>query len=173
MLCACGCGEVAPKAKGRNRQYRYVAGHHLRKSSVVAVAEDRGYKTPCMVWQLADNGDSGYGVRWDREQKRQRLAHVMAWEAVHGPVPEGLQLDHLCRVRLCVNAEHLEPVPGIENRRRGARVALKTHCAQGHDWIPENIGLSRSSGQRRCLVCERERARTRRAEKRECVGSAS
>ena len=52
------------------------------------------------------------------------MAHKMAWELVNGPVPTGLDLDHLCRVRACVNAEHLEAVPHEINAQRGARAKI-------------------------------------------------
>lgn len=83
--------------------------------------EDRGYTSPCHVW-TARLSDGGYGMV--RDGKRVRTAHKTAYEVVHGPVPAGLTLDHLCRVRACCNAEHLEPVTMAENLRRGACTKL-------------------------------------------------
>jgi hypothetical protein len=71
------------------------------------------------VWQRFINPD-GYGIARD-ESGKLRTAHKWFYEKKYGPVPEGLQLDHLCRLRRCVNAEHLEPVTLIENVRRGLR----------------------------------------------------
>jgi hypothetical protein len=84
--------------------------------------------------------------------------HRQMYEALVGPIPKGLQIDHLCRVRHCVNPAHLEPVTNRENTRRGKRGVLKTHCNQGHPWIPANI-MVRSNGKRECAECNRIRAR--------------
>ena len=80
--------------------------------------EDRGYETPCWIWQLAQMGQ-GYGCEWDRGRGRMVQAHILAFEREYGPTPPGLELDHLCRVRLCVNPDHLEAVSHAENVRRG------------------------------------------------------
>lgn len=69
--------------------------------------------------------------------------------------------DHLCRVRHCVRPEHLELVTNAENTRRGLSVALKTHCKNGHPWIPEN--LRKGPRQNHCKLCERDRNRARYA----------
>ncbi len=80
--------------------------------------EDRGYETPCWAWQGNINS-KGYGrlringVTWK--------AHRYYYERKIGPIPVGLQLDHLCRVRECVNPEHLEPVTHVEHSRRAVR----------------------------------------------------
>lgn len=121
--CECGCGEVAPLAK-RTRPYlgqvkgqplRFINGHH-GASRPRWLVKDCGYHTPCRLWQRHLTKD-GYGER--RVAGRQRPTHVVEWEAVHGPVPDGLQLDHLCRQRACGEPTHLEPVPQIVNLQRG------------------------------------------------------
>ena len=66
----------------------------------------------CWLWAGADNG-VGYG------KYRGKYAHRVAYEAARGAIPEGMFLDHLCRVRCCVNPDHLEPVTNVENIRRG------------------------------------------------------
>lgn len=114
-LCECGCGNEAPIAdrsscgdiKGFPMQF--YPGHAHRTQYVVNEA------TGC--W-LMHPGDDGYS-RLKRDGSHQ-LAHVWHWEKEHGKVPEGLELDHLCRVRNCVNPEHLEPVTHAENCRRAA-----------------------------------------------------
>jgi hypothetical protein len=87
-----------------------------------------------------------------------RYAHRVAYEHLVGPVPEGLQLDHLCRNRACVNPAHLEPVTAQENRRRAA--ALITTCPQQHPYDDDNTAYSRT-GQRYCRACKREKALAR------------
>ena len=68
----------------------------------------------------------------------QKKAHRVAYEHIKGPIPEGLVLDHLCRVTICINPNHLEPVTDLMNIRRGMGNASKTHCPQGHPYDGEN-----------------------------------
>ena len=81
-------------------------------------------------------------------------AHRAAYEELVGPIPEGLELDHLCFVTNCVRPDHLEPVTGAENKRRaGART---THCPKGHEYTPENTYVrTRGNGRRQCRECHR------------------
>ena len=86
----------------------------------------------CWIWQ--GKKDYGYGrVGMNGTHHR---AHRLIYEALKGPIPEGLQLDHLCRNRSCVNPNHLEPVTGAQNCRRG--IGSKTHCKHGHEFTEEN-----------------------------------
>lgn len=78
--------------------------------------QDRGYLTPCHIWQ-GSRLPNGYCLC--TRGGRQQYAHRWAWEQKHGPIPEGLQLDHLCREPDCVNPDHLELVTPAENVRRG------------------------------------------------------
>ncbi|MEU6204615.1 HNH endonuclease signature motif containing protein [Micromonospora musae] len=92
-------------------------------------------------------------------------AHRAAYYLFVGEVAEGLELDHLCRQRRCVNPNHLEPVTGRENVLRGvgltAKNATKTHCPRGHELAPGNLVPSQlKRGYRSCLRCSRDRART-------------
>lgn len=109
----------------------------------------------CWQWQ-ASLGADGYG----RIQiaKVSHRAHRLMWEYVVGPIPEGLQIDHLCRNRACVNPDHLEPVTQRQNILRGespsARHAIKTHCPQGHAYSVDNTYVS-PAGQRFCRTCRR------------------
>lgn len=73
----------------------------------------------CWLWTAAIRRRSGYGVF--SHQARTMLAHRFAYELLVGPIPDGLVIDHLCRVRHCVNPDHLEPVTQRENLRRGMR----------------------------------------------------
>lgn len=117
----------------------------------------------CWLWEGTVGGRGGYGVL--QMQGRQVYAHRYAWEISRGEVPEGLQLDHLCRNRLCVNPAHLEPVTAGENVRRGLTAyasGLRTTCRNGHPLIPENRERSRDE----CKACRLEwYARNRQAER--------
>jgi hypothetical protein len=119
-----------------------------------SLSDDLG---PCWLW-LAALSSGGYG-RFDVEGGRGVKAHRWAYESAHGPIPDGLQLDHLCRVRQCVNPDHLEPVTQRENLMRGegfsAVNAAKTHCPHGHAFA-EHGAISRQ-GYRRCNECCRLR----------------
>lgn len=101
-----------------------------------------------------------------RVNKRGQQAHRVAYELFVAEIPEGFDLDHLCRNRGCVNPDHLEPVTRRENLLRGetipARNARITHCPQGHPYDAENTRI-RPCGRRRCAACNREAARRWRA----------
>ena len=92
---------------------------------------------------------------------RMRLAHRMSYEGLVGPIPQGMDLDHLCRNRACVNPYHLEPVSRSVNLSRSplmARGQNKTHCPRGHMYTPENTRIT-TQGARACRTCERARNR--------------
>lgn len=122
-LCACGCGaktvisDKTDRKQGdvKGQPKKYILGHHHIKQDRYII-EDRGYKTPCWVWILSKN-KFGYGKC--EIKGKHRLAHIVSYEKNYGPVPEGLQLDHLCRVSSCIRPDHLEAVTGAVNTRRG------------------------------------------------------
>jgi hypothetical protein len=78
--------------------------------------------------------------------------HRYIYELFSGPIPVGLVLDHLCRVRHCVNPEHLEPVTIAENVRRGLKGRMVTHCPKGHEYTPENTYTYNRRECRRCKI---------------------
>src|SRR3954468_21995491 len=101
---------------------------------------DMTHVTPtCWIWMGYKN-KKGYG------SLRGRGAHVVAWELRHGPVPEGLQLDHTCLNKACVNPDHLEPVTNRENKLRWARTLTK--CPQGHPYSGDNLWVSKAGTKR-------------------------
>jgi HNH endonuclease len=122
----------------------------------------RGEADACWLWRgsKVTKGYGRFGVGG-----RSVGAHRVAYELLVGPIPEGLTLDHLCRVRACVNPAHLEPVTNRENVLRGvgisAKHARKTHCNHGHELTPENTETN--GNHRRCVTCRRKRDEKRRA----------
>lgn len=115
-LCECGCGREVRSMS------RFVNGHH-RRTPVESKyrMEDRGFESECWTWTAAIGG-GGYGViRVDGVMLK---AHRYMYERQHGPIADGLQLDHLCRQRDCVNPAHLEPVTHTENVRRSRATKL-------------------------------------------------
>ena len=125
----------------------------------------------CWEWTGAvDLHGYGYltiGSRLDGTRRKAK-AHRVAYEALVGPVPEGLDLDHLCRNRGCVNPEHLEPVTRRENLRRGLGLIGeqlgRDCCAHGHPYSSANTYLSKGARVcRRCKADQQARRRQRRA----------
>ena len=112
--------------------------------------------TGCWLW-LASKG-KGYG-KFSMPRQSPVEAHRMAYILVHGAVPDGLELDHLCRNTLCVNPAHLEAVTHTENVRRGARGNLITHCPQGHPYTEDNTYTKPNRNSRQCRECSRIRKR--------------
>jgi HNH endonuclease len=128
----------------------------------------------CWLWrgQITWNG---YGLF--NSNPLRKVAHRWLWEAWFGDVPKGLQLDHLCRVRNCVNPAHLEPVTQQENIKRGIsgfigglRNSSKTQCPKGHPYSEDNTSVYiKANGRtnRRCKACHRDKEIIRRAKIKE------
>lgn len=118
----------------------------------------------CWQWTAAKNS-TGYAVWTPCGGAKQVYSHRLAYELFVGPIPSGLQLDHLCRNRSCVNPAHLDPVDGRINILRGsgpaALNAIKTHCKHGHPFDEENTRWGKN-GERACKECGRQKVRARR-----------
>ncbi|MBK9019815.1 MAG: HNH endonuclease [Sulfuritalea sp.] len=106
----------------------------------------------CWLWRGALN-KGGYG--WFQRSAKRHLAHRWFYEAYLGGIPEGLVIDHLCRVRNCVNPDHLEVVTSGENVKRGM-VATATHCLRGHEFTAANTRMVPNGKYRtrRCRPCD-------------------
>jgi hypothetical protein len=122
----------------------------------------------CWFWMGAVSR-RGYGtmsVKTERPGRygwRTRFAHQVAWDLFRGNMPDGLEPDHVCRVRSCVNPAHLEAVTHQENLRRAVRWH-PSHCPSGHAYSPENTRPNVNGG--RCRTCHREDGRRRWRERR-------
>lgn len=124
----------------------------------------------CWLW-TASKTSAGYGNF--KAAANNVYAHRLSYEWLMGPIPEGLVIDHLCRVPNCVNPEHLEPVTHKENVRRGTagwNIRARTHCAHGHEFSAENTRrykLKSGGWERKCLTCSRKSARETARKRRE------
>lgn len=120
----------------------------------------------CWLWTASEER-TGYGMVWWNGTRR--MAHRVVWELLNGAIPVGLTLDHLCRVRQCVNPAHLESVDIRTNILRGtglaAKNAVKTHCENGHEFTDKNTYRD-MKGNRACRTCGRNHCNRWYARKR-------
>lgn len=124
-LCMCGCGQKTnPSTRNRPHLGRikgqpvaYIRGHSAvaNRKKTRYIIEDLGYQSPCWTWLLAKSEDD-YGMV--RVNGTLQKAHRHYWEQRNGPIPDGLEIDHLCRNPSCVNPDHLEPVTRTEHQIR-------------------------------------------------------
>lgn len=116
----------------------------------------------CWLWRASmRNQYGGFDV-----DGKTRAAHRVSYELFVGPVPDGLQLDHLCCNKSCVNPAHLEPVTPGENIKRAWRVSGRVKvCKRGHAMTPENTEAN--GHKRRCLACRQFRSKLYRQQAKE------
>jgi hypothetical protein len=113
----------------------------------------------CWLWvaHVTPNGYGQFGIG-----RKLFYAHRIAYEMFVGPIATGLQIDHLCRVRHCVNPDHMEAVTQRENILRGEAIsaicAVKTRCKRDHEFTDTNT-YRRPDGSRECLTCRALRRR--------------
>lgn len=120
--------------------------------------ESTGFVSPCWVWVGGRNG-LGYGELYVPGQKHRPRTHRLAYNLAVGEIPEGLEIDHLCRVRACCNPEHLEAVTHAVNMARRMPYG-RTHCFKGHPLTPDNVYVGANG--RQCRTCRREASRRRK-----------
>jgi len=158
VKCACGCGQAPGISKRNDTINRYkkgvprefVRGHSARLVDHTASFMQRVESQPsesCWKWH-GQFDRNGYGnLTW---KGKRTGAHRVSYEVHTGPIPEGMQIDHLCRNKTCVNPAHLEPVTQQENIRRAA--AAKTHCRNGHEYSA--VDVASKPGSARCRKCQ-------------------
>ena len=177
--------------KPRKRSYRMCSMHLARKyrtgTTDLLVRKRRKYvRTPTYKpilerlvqrMEVTEDGCWNYtaglstaGYGYMSANGSRQYTHRIAYELLVGEIPDGLELDHLCRNPACFNPDHLEPVTHMVNQHRGnspwGKNARKTHCIHGHEFTPENTYLRKDKKARQCETCRRERAARRRAERR-------
>lgn len=146
-------GSYPPRRPARPRADRFRA----KVDNDGPVPEGRPDLGVCWLW-MGKRDRHGYGEFFISKRQTVR-AHRFSYELAIGPIPHGLVLDHLCRVRHCVNPAHLEPVTNAENVRRGETGRGSSRgptCRNGHVF-PVDAPLSRAGRWRSCPVCKRER----------------
>lgn len=120
----------------------------------------------CWLWIKALR-DNGYGTI--KTNGLSELAHRVSYRTFKAPIPPGLDLDHLCRTRACINPDHLEVVTGIENWWRGsspsALAARRGRCLNGHPYTAANTAVVPLTGKRVCKTCRLEAGRRYEAKK--------
>jgi hypothetical protein len=113
----------------------------------------------CWLWK--ESTVRGHGSFFLSRAEGKVYAHRWAYEYLVGPIPEGLELDHLCRVRHCVNPDHLEPVTHRTNFLRGYAVGAQSMrrgtCPNGHEYTPENTYVRKDGQGRQCKTCNRRK----------------
>lgn len=170
----CKHGHVAPrrtadfvcseceKVRWGNRPRKGYAG---RFNNLTKIIERHVLKLPTGCWQwtsvIERNGYGRVTVNY-----KAHLVHRYVYEQLVGKIPHGMQIDHICKHRSCVNPAHMEAVPPAENNARSsspsALNARKTACVRGHRFTPENIYIPpKTPNKRHCRACLKLRGSAR------------
>jgi len=203
-LCECGCGQPTKKADRRCKKYGYEMGDYRRfilghgnpnniNTDGLRRWQEENKKTAlqrflekidiiegsdCIVW-AGSLRCMGYGkIQVGEGRKKEELAHRFSYKNFVGPISEGMQIDHICMNRACVNPSHLRVVTPRDNKvfnsnSAAAKNLIKTHCPKGHEYTPENTLVKKKSYGfgRECRTCDlarkREASRKSRLAKRE------
>lgn len=158
--CHCGCHGRAPIAtrnwfsKGiiKGQPMKFIRGHRALPNIKRWEVIDCGFETPCWIWIMFSR-EKSYGQR--TVNGHVLGAHIAAWETVNGLVPKGKQVHHKCRVKLCVNPDHLEALTPKEHgqRHNDKRIC----CKRGHPFDKENTYWTNRG--RYCRTCKAARSR--------------
>lgn len=131
--------------------------HPHKRPLIERLFDKVSYEDDC--WIYTGHVDRYSRIRTGGEHSRRVPRHVAAYELFVGPVPEGMELDHLCRRTECFNPAHVEPVTGLENILRsdawGGVNSRKAHCPQRHPYDSANTRVR--GGRRHCRACEADR----------------
>lgn len=138
---------------------------YIRGSLFERIVAKVDFTGNCWIWT---GSTTTYGYASVGNPGGTKRAHRLLYEICVGPIPDGLVLDHLCRIRHCVNPDHLEPVTLRQNTLRGTSLsaanAAKTQCRNGHPFSTANTAAVAKG--RRCRTCHRESERQRYASKK-------
>lgn len=159
MCAAEGCERRAEKRGWCTKHHARWLRHGTTADPIIVTVEERFWskveKTEtCWLWKASLNR-KGYAQFFPQPGKLVE-GHRWAWISANGSVPDGLELDHLCKVKHCVNPVHLEAVTHAENMRRW--LSLITHCPQGHPYDEVNTYVTKANV-RHCRQCHRDQSR--------------
>jgi hypothetical protein len=136
----------------------------MRKTSAERFWEGVDKNGPNGCW-IRGGHRNHHGYSMGSMDGKQQAAHRISYKLCVGSIPEGMQIDHLCRNRVCVNPDHLEAVTPRQNQLRSpltvsGQNARKTHCPKGHPLSGKNLYVT-PKGIRHCRWCNRLRNRAR------------
>lgn len=168
------CGRRSESRGLCHSHYEYLRRTGTMPTRKIPTSEERFWSQVarsdgCWLW----TGSTASQGRYGRFGAGGRVlpAHRFAYELLVGPIPDGYDIDHLCRTTLCVRPDHLEAVTHHENVMRGtskqAQNARKTHCPQGHPYDAVNTYIQPSTGGRLCITCNKAGAAERQRRYRE------